>query len=67
MPPGGIPPGVPPHGGYRGDGRYGGGAGEWPRDGRMDYPPDYRRSTNAAGGVPTGPPGDYDRRPPPPT
>lgn len=48
---GALPPNaVPPHvGGYRGDSRYSAG-GDWPRDSRMDYPPDYRR-------------GDYDRRP----
>ncbi|XP_053961263.1 chromodomain-helicase-DNA-binding protein 1 [Anastrepha ludens] len=47
---GGLPPGAaPPHGQYRGDTRYAS-AGDWPRDNRMDFPPDYRR-------------GDYDRRP----
>uniref|UniRef100_W8AZH4 Chromodomain-helicase-DNA-binding protein 1 n=1 Tax=Ceratitis capitata TaxID=7213 RepID=W8AZH4_CERCA len=48
---GSLPPGAapPPHGPYRGDPRYAS-SGDWPRDSRMDFPPDYRR-------------GDYDRRP----
>ncbi|XP_014098875.2 chromodomain-helicase-DNA-binding protein 1 [Bactrocera oleae] len=47
---GSLPPGAaPPHGPYRGDPRYAS-TGDWPRDSRMDFPPDYRR-------------GDYERRP----
>lgn len=48
LPPAPVPP---PHGVvYRGDPRYAGAGGDWPRDSRMDYPiSDFRR-------------GEYDRR-----